>query len=80
MNGIHGTIYALLMSWPTKGEALIQSLGTYMRLYTREIDSVRLLGSSADLYWSRSSRGLRVRLLDQKPCDHVYVLEITPGL
>ncbi|MBT5872780.1 MAG: alpha-L-fucosidase [Candidatus Latescibacteria bacterium] len=73
------TLYAILLAWPTKGEALIQSLGTDMRLYTQEIDSVRLLGCNADLKWSRSSRGLRVRLPDQKPCDHVFVLKITPG-
>ena len=70
------TLYAVLLGWPEKGEALVQSLGSDLRLYNREIGAVRMLGSSAELKWSRTGRGLKVRLPEDKPCAHAWVLRI----
>ena len=55
-------LYATLLAWPENDEALIQSLGANLRLYPGEIGSVALLGSGETLTWSRTARGLRVKL------------------
>jgi len=70
-------LYAVLLAWPDT-EAVIQSLGTNLRLYTGEVADVTLLGSTGPLNWKREEAGLRVTLPAQKPCDHAYVLKITP--
>ena len=68
-------LYAILLAWPENGEAVVQALGTNMRLHQRAIGSVSLLGSG-ELKWSRTSRGLKVKLPAEKPCEHAYVLKI----
>ncbi|MAG12987.1 MAG: alpha-L-fucosidase [Spirochaetales bacterium] len=69
-------LYAIMLAWPEKGEVIIQSLGSNLRLYTDEIGSVELLGSKEPLKWSRTGRGLRVTLPAEKPCEHAYVVRI----
>ena len=71
-------LYAILLSWPERGEAVIQSLGSQLTLYNREIASVEMLGVPGVLSHSRGVRGLRVKLPAQRPCEHAYVLKITP--
>jgi len=70
-----GALYAIILSWP-EGGATIRSLGTDLSLYTDEIGSVELLGSSAPLRWWRDGEGLKVVMPDAKPCEHAYVLKI----
>ena len=73
------TLYATLLGWPTnKGETLIQSLGTDLRLYGGDIERVEMLGHNESLKWSRTSSGLKVKLPDQQPCEHAWVLKILP--
>jgi alpha-L-fucosidase len=73
------TLYATLLGWPTnKGETLIQSLGTDLRLYSGDIERVEMLGHNEPLKWSRTSRGLKVKLPDQQPCKHAWVLKVLP--
>jgi len=69
-------LYAILLAWPERGEATIQSLASGLRLYTDEIGSVTILGEREPLKWSRTVRGLKVKLPAEKPCDHAYVLRI----
>ncbi len=62
--------------WPTAGRLVVTSLaeGSPDR---GEIRSVRLLGHSGVLTWSRDREGLTVQLPASPPCDHAYALEIT---
>jgi len=41
-----------------------------------EIKRIELLGSSAELKWSRGQDGLRVELPVRKPCDHAFAPKI----
>jgi alpha-L-fucosidase len=70
------TLYAVLLGWPESDEAVVQSLGTHLRLYQKPVHSVELLGQVGALRFSRSARGLRVKLPTEKPCDHAWVLKI----
>ncbi|MBT4497345.1 MAG: alpha-L-fucosidase, partial [Gemmatimonadetes bacterium] len=72
------TLYAILFAWPENNEVTVQSLGTNLRLYDREIGSVELVGSKEKIKWSRTSRGLKVKLPEEKPCDHAFVLKVVP--
>ena len=71
-------LYAIVLGWPERGEAVIQSLGADLTLLPRAIAKVEMLGVAEPLRWSRGSRGLRVRLPAERPCDHAFVLRITP--
>jgi alpha-L-fucosidase len=71
------TLFAILLGRPEGGaELLIQSLGTNLRLLTRPISQVELLGATAPLEWSREPGGLRVRLPAQLPGANAVVLKI----
>jgi alpha-L-fucosidase len=72
------TLYAVLLGWPEKGEAVINSLGTELRLYPQRVKSVQLLGSPDTLRFSHTTRALRVKLPEEKPCAHAWVLKIVP--
>jgi len=71
-------LYAILLGWPERGEATIQSLGSNLKLYPAEIGTVEMLGVKGALRWSRGARGLRVQMPAERPCEHAYVLKITP--
>jgi len=72
-------LYATLLAWPEKGEALLKSLGTHLRLYTQPVAKVEMLGVREPLRFSHTSQGLRVQLPAERPGEHAYVLKITPG-
>jgi alpha-L-fucosidase len=71
-------LYATMLAWPANGEAVIQSLGSNLRLYPRDIAKVTLLGSQEELKWSRGKTGLRVKLPAERPCEAACVLKIVP--
>jgi alpha-L-fucosidase len=71
-------LYAILLGWPERGVAVIQSLGSQLTLFQTAIAKVELLGVKEPLHWTRGARGLRVQLPAEKPCQHAYVLKITP--
>ena len=74
----HGdTLYATVLAWPAEPLTL-QSLGMNLRLYTGEVGDVQLLGAPGAVTWSRDADGLHVTFPAQKPCEHAYVLKITP--
>ena len=56
---------------------MLPSLGSSLRLLTKQIDEVELLGAG-ELQWSQTMRGLKVKLPAEKPCEHALVLKITP--
>lgn len=71
-------LYAIGLGWPPKGEVTIQSLATNLKLYPHAIAQVEMLGVQEPLAFSQGARGLLVKLPPEPPCDHAYVLRITP--
>lgn len=69
------TLYALGLAQP-KGPALIRSLGSNLRLLTRPIESVSLLGYKGPLAWKLTADGLSVTLPKKLPTAHAYALQI----
>ena len=71
-------LYAIVLAWPEGGEVTIQSLAGGLRLQPRKIAKVELLGAKQPVTWSRTRRGLKVRLPAEPPCEHAFALKITP--
>lgn len=72
------TLYVIPLGWPPNGEVTIRSLGTKGGLFPDTIRSISLLGSSAEVTWSRSETELTVQLPDEKPSEFAYVLKVKP--
>ena len=72
-----GVLYAIPLEWPKSRQVVIKSLAAGSEFDPGRIEDVALLGSSADLEWSRDKTGLHVSLPAQSPCDHAYVLKLT---
>jgi len=72
-------LYAIVMAWPQSGQVTMKSLAAGSELAPRDIAKVELLGSQAPLAWTRDAAGLHVRMPVEKPCEHAYVLRISPA-
>jgi alpha-L-fucosidase len=70
------TVYAIMMSWPESGKAVIKSLRQGSPHHSAEINSVSLLGTEAPVKWSRATNGLQIMLPREKPCDYAFALRI----
>jgi alpha-L-fucosidase len=70
------TLYAIALAWPEHGKAVIKALAAGSPLLRREINSVGLLGSKAELNWKRTASGLEIELPAEKPCDYAFVFRI----
>lgn len=73
-NGL--ALYATFLGLP-RGEAVVRSLSTSLRLYASEIERVEVLGDSKPLPFTRDERGLVVRLPERLPCEHAVTLKIS---
>jgi alpha-L-fucosidase len=69
-------LYAILLGWPESGEAIIQSLGANLPLYTAKIERISLVGSPASLQWQREAGALKVKLPTERPGKTAFVLKI----
>jgi len=69
-------LYAIALDWPEDGEIHVKSLEEGVKISTKGIRSVSLVGSGATLEWSRDAEGLHVSLPEEKPCDQAYTLKI----
>lgn len=69
-------LYAIMMTWPENGRALIKSLKQGSKYYPGQIDSVSLLGSEAKLEWERTPEGLEIELPQAKPCQYAFSFKI----
>ena len=70
----NNALYAVLLGWPGGGKRItIKSLS---RLYKSEVNSVTMLGIDKELEWSLTKEGLKVRIPNEKPCEHAYVIKI----
>jgi alpha-L-fucosidase len=72
-------LYAIVLGWPERGEVTVQSLGAHLKLYPGGVGAVQMLGVKEPLRWSRTARGLTVKLPALKPCEHAFVLKISPS-
>ena len=70
------TIYAIMMTWPESGTAVIKSLRQGSPYRSEEIRSVSLLGTEAKINWTRTADGLEITVPKEKPCDHAYAFRI----
>ncbi len=71
------TLYAIALAWASSGKYVVKSLATGSSYLAGEIQAVQLMGSTAQLKWTRNAKGLNVELPAQKPCEHAYVLKIS---
>jgi alpha-L-fucosidase len=70
----NNVLYAILLGWPGEGkEITIRSLRV---LYPGEVHSVSMLGIDGELKWSQSKEGLKIKMPNEKPCEHAYVIKI----
>jgi alpha-L-fucosidase len=71
------TLYAICLEKPSTRVLLIRSLGTTMRLMSRRIVRVEVLGSTAMIAWRQADDGLHVSLPDALPETMGLSLRIT---
>ena len=72
-------LYAIALAWPEDRKLVIRSLASNSSYYAGEIARIGLLGSEANLKWSRSAEGVTVNLPQKPPCDYAYVFKINPS-
>jgi len=68
------TLYAVVLDWPTNGTVSVKSLADGHG--PKQIHSIKLLGNSGKLKWTRNADGLTVTLPSRRPCDYAFVLKI----
>ena len=72
------TLFATALGWPDNGHLAIKSLGTDAGLLSQDPAEVKLLGHAGPVQFRREAQAVVVDLPQNKPCDHAYVLKITP--
>jgi alpha-L-fucosidase len=73
------TLYAISLGWPD-GSLTIQALKAGSPQYLGEIGAIQLLGSNAEIKWSRTADGLTITMPPAKPCDYAVVFKILPKM
>ena len=71
-------LYAIVLDWPRRNEAVITSLRTAEDVGAKVIESVSPLGCRTPLAWSIGGRGLVVQLPEERVGQYAYVLKIKP--
>jgi alpha-L-fucosidase len=72
----NGTLYAIELGWPANHEAVLHSLTPATLGDGKQIHSIQLLGSEANLQFEQLAEGLRVRLPEQPVGKYAYTLRI----
>jgi alpha-L-fucosidase len=70
------TLYAIVLAFPPDNKITVKSLGSNSSYWPGKISSVRLLGTSGKLKFTRDENGLSLSLPDKKPCDIAFALKI----
>jgi alpha-L-fucosidase len=70
------SIYAIALGQP-RGELLIRSLGSSLKLLQQSITGVRLLGCDQPMTWKREPAGLRIQLPAKLPSEYGAAIQIT---
>jgi alpha-L-fucosidase len=68
-------LYAIALGWPGNGKFVIRSLSSDLRLLTREIEGVELLGHGP-VKWTRKAAGLVVDAPKKRPCDCAFAIKV----
>lgn len=71
------TLYAFVMGWPEKPQAVIAPLATTSPHVVGKIGQVELLGVKGPVPWAQDEAGLTVQVPAEKPCHHAFALKIT---
>jgi alpha-L-fucosidase len=71
-------LYAAVLDWPKNNKLIIRTLNSEMKVGTKGIASIKLLGSRENLKWTRDANGLTITLPVRKPGDYAYVFKISP--
>ena len=71
-------VYGVALAWPGR-QLTVKPLGTDAALLKGGIASVRLLGHTGKLKWTRTQSALAIDLPDKKPCQYAFVFKITSG-
>ncbi|MFS0728213.1 alpha-L-fucosidase [Paenibacillus sp. 1P07SE] len=69
-------LYATVLGYPEDGVARIQTLGTGAKQLSGQVDSVELLGSKAQVEWTRSEQALEVQIPEQYKGCAAFALKI----
>jgi len=70
------TLYAIVLEFPKAGQVTVKSLARNAPDWPGAIRSVRLLGGTGELAFTRDDTGLHLTLPAQMPCDIAFALEI----
>lgn len=69
-----GTLYAIELGWPAKGEAMIHSLSSGVG--QERVESVELLGSDAKLKFQQTADGLHISVPAASPGKYAFAYRI----
>jgi len=72
-------VYAIALGWPAEGKILIKSMAEGSADHPRAIRKVELLGSKAELKWTRGTQGLEIQVPDIPPCKCAFSFRILAG-
>jgi alpha-L-fucosidase len=70
------SLYAIALGWPEDGKLAIRSLARGAEHCQCELKSIELLGSDAELKWTRGDDALEVVLPEKRQCEYAVVLKI----
>ena len=68
-------LYAIVLAC-AQDSVTIRSLASHPQIPGGAISNITLVGSSEPLEWSQNELGLTVRLPEQLPCEHAFVLRV----
>jgi alpha-L-fucosidase len=69
-------LYAIELSWPADGQAVIHSLASGGTSGAQKVKSVTLLGSAGEVAWQQQADGLHIQLPREPPGKYAYVFRI----
>ena len=72
------TLYAIALASPEDGKLRIKSLAAGSGLTKREIKTVQMVGSKAQVKWTRTAEGLVIELPGENPSSYPVALKIFP--
>ena len=70
-----GVLYAIELGWPSKREAVIQSIKTAVA-GERPVRSIELIGNGGKIQFEQKDDGLHIQLPDEAPGKFAYVFKI----
>src|SRR5579862_268357 len=70
------TLYAIVLAYPTNGVVTIKSLAEKADLWSGKVRSVKMLGVSGGLKFSRDAEGLQITLPKKQPSQIAFALRV----